>query len=186
MRSAKRILYAGPAFAGRETSLGQIKKALIVRPGVDLRQELNWSATFRVADSNHPVLSIGYLRYLSWRHYEDVSDAADDPLAVDELQFLSRVDGVIFVVDSQAPCHERNLLHLQKLQADLKRLDRDWEQIPLVFQLNKRDLENVLDVETLKQDLDWPGALYFEAIAPTGEGVMETFLGLSEIMGLEL
>jgi len=64
---------------------------------------------------------------------------------------LRGVDGVVFVADSQE-----------------ERMDANMEE------LNKRDLPNVLPVETLKKELLKKNEPVFEAVAFTGTGVFET------------
>jgi signal recognition particle receptor subunit beta len=51
-------------------------------------------------------------------------------------------------------------------------------KIPLVFQLNKRDLPNALPVKALREALPWPGAAHFESVAPQGKGVPEAMRAL--------
>ena len=58
---------------------------------------------------------------------------------------------------------------------NLSEYDIDIEELPLVFQYNKRDLPNVLPVEVLRRDLNRWSRPDFEAVATKGIGVLETF-----------
>ena len=88
---------------------------------------------------------------------------------------LKGVDGIVFVADSQEERHDANLDTLDDMLENLKDYEINIEEIPLVFQYNKRDLPNVLPVEELRADLNRWGRPDFEAIATKGVGVLETF-----------
>ena len=88
---------------------------------------------------------------------------------------LKGVDGVVFVADSQEERHDANLDTLDDMLENLREYDIDIEDLPLVFQYNKRDLPNVLPVEVLRRDLNRWNRPDFEAVATKGIGVLETF-----------
>jgi len=88
---------------------------------------------------------------------------------------LKGVDGIVFVADSQEERHDANLDTLDDMIENLKDYDINIEEIPLVFQYNKRDLPNILPVEKLRADLNRWKRPDFEAIATKGVGVLETF-----------
>ncbi len=92
---------------------------------------------------------------------------------------LKGVDGVVFVADSQEERHDANLDTLDDMLENLKEYDIDIEDLPLVFQYNKRDLPNVLPVEVLRRDLNRWNRPDFEAVATKGIGVLETFKEIS-------
>jgi signal recognition particle receptor subunit beta len=54
---------------------------------------------------------------------------------------LRGVDGVVFVADSLAMRMGKNIISLKNLQENLKGYKKSVFKIPLVFQYNKRDLE---------------------------------------------
>src|SRR5438067_13544107 len=87
---------------------------------------------------------------------------------------LRGVDGVVFVADSQEERMDANLEALDNLEDNLKEHNYDLAKVPYVLQLNKRDLPNVLPVETLKKELLKKNEPVFEAVAFTGTGVFET------------
>ncbi len=92
---------------------------------------------------------------------------------------LKGVDGIVFVADSQEDRHDANLDTLDDMIENLKDYDINIEEIPLVFQYNKRDLPNVLPVEVLRRDLNRWNRPDFEAVAHKGIGVLETFKEIS-------
>lgn len=94
---------------------------------------------------------------------------------------LKGADGIVFVADSQEPMRAANLESLKNLKENLKEHDLDYEKIPLVFQYNKRDLKDVLSVEDLQELLNPDNHPYYEAVAMSGQGVVETFKAISDI-----
>ncbi len=101
---------------------------------------------------------------------------------------LKGVDGVVFVADSMEVQQEPNKESLQNLRENLNEDNLDLDELPLVLQLNKRDLEGsvipVLSRETMENDLNSmlknpaPTAL---ASALQGPGVFETLREISKI-----
>jgi len=87
---------------------------------------------------------------------------------------LRGVDGIVFVADSQAERMDANVEALDNLMSNLKEHGYDFNKIPYVLQLNKRDLPNILPVETLTQELRKKDEPVLEAVAFQGVGVFET------------
>jgi hypothetical protein len=94
---------------------------------------------------------------------------------------LKGADGVVFVADSQQGRLRDNLLAVHDMRRDLGDLGFNPEQMPLVLQCNKRDLENIVPVTMLKKRLNMNGVPTFETIAIQGEGVLD---GLKTIINL--
>jgi signal recognition particle receptor subunit beta len=87
---------------------------------------------------------------------------------------LRGADGVVFVADSQPSMRESNLESLENLKTNLRLNRIDPEKIALVFQYNKRDLENVDSVDDMSAYLQPDGAPVIEAAAINGLGVTAT------------
>jgi signal recognition particle receptor subunit beta len=88
---------------------------------------------------------------------------------------LRGVDGIVFVVDSQAARLAENRESLADLQHNLAReCGPAAERLPLVVQWNKRDCSNALPVAVLSEELGLGGRPGFEAVAIRGLGVAET------------
>src|ERR1700674_55231 len=87
---------------------------------------------------------------------------------------LRGVDGVVFVADSQEARMEANVEALDNLMANLKEHGYDFNKIPYVLQLNKRDLPNILPVDMLSTELRKKNETVIEAVAFQGVGVFET------------
>ncbi len=98
---------------------------------------------------------------------------------------LKGVDGIVFVADSLRKRREKNIESLLDLKNNLKEYNLTLEQLPLVFQYNKRDLITsaipILTIEELENDLNRDlKAPYFEASATKGIGVFETLKEISK------
>jgi GTPase SAR1 family protein len=94
---------------------------------------------------------------------------------------LKGVDGIVFVSDSQQPMENANIESMENLQMNLSEQNQDLNKIPLVFQFNKRDLKNLLPVEQLNKILNPKKNTFFEAVATTGNGVIETLREISSL-----
>jgi len=101
---------------------------------------------------------------------------------------LKGVDGVVFVADSMEVQLEANKESLQNLRENLADDNLDMDELPLVLQLNKRDLEGsvipVMSRESMENDLN----SMLKTPAPTvlasalqGPGVFETLREISKI-----
>jgi signal recognition particle receptor subunit beta len=87
---------------------------------------------------------------------------------------LKGVDAVAFVADSQLSMVERNRESFQNLIENLIENGYDPAKIPIVIQLNKRDLPNVASVGDLVAVMGVEGYPVCEAVASRGDGVFET------------
>ena len=93
---------------------------------------------------------------------------------------LRGVDGVVFVADSQPERMDANFESLENLQDNLKEYGYDFNEMPYVLQLNKRDLPNVMTVEDMNKALQKKTEPALEAVAVTGAGVFETLREVSK------
>ena len=62
----------------------------------------------------------------------------------------------------------------------------DFNTIPYVLQLNKRDLPNILPVDELQKQLSVKGEPTIEAVAVTGQGVFDTLKEIAKLVLAEL
>ncbi len=93
---------------------------------------------------------------------------------------LKGVDGIVFVADSQRAMADANIESFNNLRENLKELGLRLEDIPLVFQYNKRDLPNLMSPQELNQIINKNSYPYIEAIATQGKGVFETLKEISK------
>lgn len=94
---------------------------------------------------------------------------------------LQGADGVVFVADSQRSLMDENRESLDNLRENLSSWGMTLEELPLVFQYNKRDLDDLIPVETFNQLLNPQGLPYVEASAINGVGVFETLKEVAKL-----
>jgi hypothetical protein len=94
---------------------------------------------------------------------------------------LKGADGIVFVADSQELMEQANRESFDNLKENLGFYNHRIEDIPVVFQYNKRDLKNISPVDKLNTSLNHLGRPYFEAVARNGRGVIETLREISSL-----
>lgn len=95
---------------------------------------------------------------------------------------LKGADGVVFVADSQRSMMEANHESFENLRDNLKAHDLDVDEMPLVLQFNKRDLESVSTIEEMVEQLNPGNAPFYEAVAKDGIGVEDTLQAISGLV----
>jgi len=99
---------------------------------------------------------------------------------------LRGVDGIVFVADSQEQRMDANVEALENLMSNLREHGYDFNKIPYVLQLNKRDLPNILPIDLLSTELRKKNEPIFEAVAFQGVGVFETLKEIAKQVLTEL
>jgi signal recognition particle receptor subunit beta len=99
---------------------------------------------------------------------------------------LRGVDGIVFVADSQEQRMDANVEALENLMSNLQEHGYDFNKIPYVLQLNKRDLPNILSPEALNKELRKKNEAVVEAVAFQGVGVFETLKEIARQVLTEL
>ncbi len=99
---------------------------------------------------------------------------------------LRGVDGIVFVADSQEQRMDANVEALDNLMSNLKEHGYDFNKIPYVLQLNKRDLPNILPTDLLATELRKKNEPIVEAVAFQGVGVFETLKEIAKQVLTEL
>ena len=99
---------------------------------------------------------------------------------------LRGVDGIVFVADSQEQRMDANVEALENLMSNLREHGYDFNKIPYVLQLNKRDLPNILPVDILSTELRKKNEPIVEAVAFQGVGVFETLKEIAKQVLQEL
>src|SRR5512140_3331015 len=179
MQMAAKIVYYGPGLCGKTTNLHHIyTKTSPQSRGemVSLETETDRTLFFDLLPIDVGVIGGFKTRLQLYTIPGQVFYNTTRKLV------LKGVDGVVFVADSQKAVHEANLESFKNLRENLTEIGLDLDEIPLVLQLNKRDLPNISDVETILDALD-PKRKYeaVEAAAVNGNGVFETLKAISKI-----
>jgi len=99
---------------------------------------------------------------------------------------LRGVDGIVFVADSQEQRMDANVEALENLMSNMREHGYDFNKIPYVLQLNKRDLPNILPIDMLSTELRKKNEPIVEAVAFQGVGVFETLKEIAKQVLTEL
>jgi signal recognition particle receptor subunit beta len=91
---------------------------------------------------------------------------------------LQGSDGVAFIADSRLAETENNATAFLDLREDLKANGMNLAEMPLVIQFNKRDMPAVRSDAELAELARRGKEPVFAAVATSGKGVLETFMGL--------
>jgi mutual gliding-motility protein MglA len=94
---------------------------------------------------------------------------------------LRGADAVAFIADSQLSELRNNQVSFINLRENLKENGLNLKEMPLVIQYNKRDLSNIRTDREIDAMAAKGREPVYKAIATTGDGVVETLLGLLAI-----
>ena len=176
MQMTAKIVYYGPGLCGKTTNLQWIHHKTAPRSRgemVSLETETDRTLFFDLLPLDVGVIGGMKVRLQLYTVPGQVFYNATRRLV------LKGVDGVVFVADSQTAALEPNEESLANLRTNLDELGSGIDQVPVVFQYNKRDLRSILSVDRLQKALN-PGKVpFFEAAAIHGLGVFETLKDVS-------
>jgi hypothetical protein len=99
---------------------------------------------------------------------------------------MKGVDGVVFVADSQRERFEANYESLTDMLQNLNEYNIDFETLPYVLQLNKRDLPNITPANEMITALRKRDEPVIEAMALKGDGVVETLKAISKLIMVDV
>ena len=174
-----KIVYYGPGLCGKTTNLQQIYAKLNPKKRgkmIALATEADRTLFFDFLPVELGVVQGFKVRFQLYTVPGQVFYSATRRLV------LKGADAVVFVADSQADVVSKNIESIDDMKQNLLENDLDPLSIPVVFQYNKRDLDNVVDIWLLEKKLNYRQAPYFEATAIDGTGVMETFKEVTNLL----
>jgi hypothetical protein len=167
-----RVLYYGPASAGKRANLRVIHRSIPPEQRLALAtDDPERQIAFRV---RHGAQG-------DWQVLVQAVDAGRERLRTAGRDARPPFDGIVFVVDSSAAMLDQSLSALESLKAWLESWDLDLMRIPIVIQYNRRDRPDTLPVDRLESLLNPWGLLSFPANAANGDGARET---LKAVLGL--
>jgi hypothetical protein len=179
MQMAAKVVYYGPGLCGKTTNLHHIYGR--TAPGsrgemVSLETETDRTLFFDLLPLDVGVIGGFKTRVQLYTVPGQVFYNTTRKLV------LKGVDGIVFVADSQRAMKDANVESLANLKTNLAEIGIKLEEIPLVFQFNKRDLANILSMEELEESLN-AQRLHesYEACAVLGQGVFETLKAISRL-----
>ena len=96
---------------------------------------------------------------------------------------LRGVDGIVFVADSAPNRLRANAESMRNLRENLSEYGLTLDDVPMVLQVNKRDLPDALPVDMIRAVIDPEGKYeVFEAVATEGKGVFEPLKTVSRLV----
>jgi signal recognition particle receptor subunit beta len=99
---------------------------------------------------------------------------------------LQGSDGIVFVADSQVVVREQNIDSFNNLKENLKANNIAYEETPLIFEYNKRDLKEILPMDILNKDLNPENKAFFPTVGTTGENVLEALHAIMKMVIIHL
>ncbi len=179
MQMAAKIVYYGPGLCGKTTNLHHIYGR--TAPGsrgemVSLETETDRTLFFDLLPLDVGVIGGFKTRVQLYTVPGQVFYNTTRKLV------LKGVDGIVFVADSQRAMRDANVESMVNLRSNLAEIGIKVEDLPLVYQYNKRDLANILSLQELEDSLN-PDRQYesYEACAVLGQGVFETLKAISKL-----
>jgi signal recognition particle receptor subunit beta len=178
MQITAKIVYYGPGLCGKTTNLQFIHHKTAGKSRgemVSLETETDRTLFFDLLPLDVGVIGGMKVRLQLYTVPGQVFYNATRKLV------LKGVDGIVFVADSQVAMLDANVESLKNLETNLAELGLKVDQVPLVFQYNKRDIRNIQPVDTLNRVLNRSSFPFYEAAALHGIGVFETLKGISRL-----
>jgi len=175
-----KIVYYGPGLSGKTTNLQYLHSVL----DPDTKGKLLSLATEadRTLFFDFLPVQLGKIRDFSIR-FQLYTVPGQVRYNETRKLVLRGADAIVFVADSQRDMREQNIESLHNMYENLLANNINPEEIPVIFQYNKRDLPNILSVYELNGDLNKNGNYeYTESTAIDGIGVENTFQHITKLV----
>lgn len=173
-----KVVYYGPAFSGKTTNV-QVLHGLVP---AQQRGDLHSMATAeeRTLFFDYVPVQLGQIAGFNAK-FKLFTVPGQVFYKETRKVVLQGADAVVFVADSGDDRADANIDALIDLEENLRSHGLDLASIPLVIQLNKRDLPNARPVADMEADLNPFGVPTVEAVSFEGKGVMETLRAVTDL-----
>jgi signal recognition particle receptor subunit beta len=169
-----KIVYFGAEGAGKTSNLELLSRKLKREHRGDLKVIEGDGARWE-----HLPVSLGEVR--GWETSLDIwAVPGGDSAEALRAKLLEDADGVAFVADLRHERHPATLAALEELLAHLAAQGRSLDEIALVIQYNHGDSADETALEQLHRRLGLESAVFFDAVAIEGRGVLQTLSALSK------
>lgn len=175
-----KIVYYGPGMSGKTTNLKHVFTKI---PG-HLRGDMVSLATEdeRTLFFDFLPLDLGSVQGFKTRFHLYTVPGQVFYNASRKL-ILRGVDGIVFVADSAPNRLRANAESMRNLRENLVEHGINVKDVPLILQINKRDLPDALPTSMIRAVLDPKGELpMLEAMAHQGGGVFESLKAASKMV----
>jgi signal recognition particle receptor subunit beta len=164
-----KIVYFGPAFSGKTTSI----KALFTQFGKGDEVCSIESTIDRTLFFDYGTVTFQNEEWKLKLHI--YTTTGQDFYLITRLTTLRAVDGIIFVIDSEREAFDRNLISWKELLSYFN----EWiEEIPLIIAFNKQDLEQKFNPQDFLREINYDKYKKMDAkytIAIEGVGILDCF-----------
>jgi len=166
-----KVVYYGPGFSGKTTSLQYLHTVL----PTSTKGKLISMATEgdRTIFFDFLPIDIGKIKDFNIR-FQMYTVPGQVRYNATRRLVLKGADAIIFVADSQIEMNEQNIESFDNMIDNLT-VNNIPLDIPKVLQYNKRDIDNIMSIEELNNSLNEEGYPYFETVAAEGKGVNQAF-----------
>ena len=169
-----KIVYFGAEGAGKTANLELLSRKLKREHRGDLKVVEGQGARWE-----HLPVSLGEVR--GWETSLDIwAVPGGDSAEALRAKLLEDADGVAFVADLRRERHQATLAALEELLSHLAAQGRSLDEIALVIQYNHGDSADETALEQLHRRLGLESAVFFDAVAIQGRGVLQTLSALSK------
>lgn len=178
-----KVVYYGAGLSGKTTNLQYIYD----RTTPDVRSAITTVnlQTDKMLSFNFLPLALGEINGFKVRfHLYTLSGQVF--YASSSKTVLKGLDGVCFIGDSQIERMEANLESLKSLNSNLMEMGLDPIKFPRVVQYNKRDRPSAVPFSEIAPVLNPTKVPEYEAVAPNGVGVFDTFKTIAKLVMAQL
>jgi signal recognition particle receptor subunit beta len=174
-----KVVYYGPGLCGKTTNLQWIHEKLPIKNKGKMLSLA--TETDRTLFFDFLPIEIGAIRGMKTR-IQLYTVPGQVFYNATRRMVLKGADAVVFVCDSQEAMLDANLESFENMRQNLEANEIDPDEIPTVFQFNKRDLPNALPIEILNERMNPRDYPFHEAIAVTGVGVEDTLKTVTKLV----
>ena len=174
-----KVVYYGPGLCGKTTNLQWIHEKLPIRNKGKMLSLA--TETDRTLFFDFLPIEIGTIRGMRTR-IQLYTVPGQVFYNATRRMVLKGADAVVFVCDSQEAMLDANLESFENMRQNLEANEIDPDEIPLVFQYNKRDLPNALPIEILNERMNAANVPFHESVAVKGTGVEETLKSVTKLV----
>ena len=177
-----KLVYYGPPGAGKRTSVRCLYSSSLPKETRTREHQISWlrpeHTQFAFFDFPLPESPVtGFNTIFSIYTLSDFKAYPETRQSI-----FRAVDGIVFVADSNERRRNANLEALAELQQHLSNADLSLNELPHIFQYNKRDLANAMPLQRMESDLNVFAMPSFEAVASQGVGVVATMVAISKLV----
>ena len=174
-----KIVYYGPGLSGKTTNLQHLHSVL--NPETKGKLLSLSTESDRTLFFDFLPVELGKIRDFSIR-FQLYTVPGQVRYNATRKVVLKGADAVVFVADSQNEMREQNIESFSNMRENLYSNNINPDEIPIILQYNKRDLQNISTIEELNNDLNQAGHPVIEASAITGTGVEDSFRLITRLL----